>query len=62
MNDDPFDTVGYGIEKASQTFRASYRSECPAGDTVEEYDEVVMYDGEAWHVDCYDRDTEGSIQ
>jgi|1185.fasta_scaffold201407_2 glycosylphosphatidylinositol transamidase (GPIT) subunit GPI8 len=36
----------------SRPFTAAFNSSCEAGDYIDEGDEIVMIDGEAWHVTC----------
>jgi hypothetical protein len=38
--------------KSSRPFIAGFGSECGGLDDIDEGDDIVMWDGEAWHVTC----------
>lgn len=40
------------MTKTSKPFMAQFDSDCGDGDRINEGDEIVMWDGEAWLVEC----------
>jgi len=39
-------------EPTGPVMEAGWDSQCAAGDTIDEGEEIVMYDGESYHVEC----------
>jgi hypothetical protein len=42
--------------RTSKPFEANYRSPCGGADDIEPGEQIVMYAGEAWHVECAEED------
>lgn len=40
------------MSRTSKPFRAAFDSECGEGDQISQEDEIVMWDGVAYHVEC----------
>jgi hypothetical protein len=40
----------------SRPFHAQFDSPCYQGDDIQEGDRIVLADGEAFHVECFDHD------